>query len=274
MLTDASDRFSSRLSMRLTVFFGGVRIEVNKLQNRQSQSWFGPPDTALHRHVLQLELYDASPWLFSVNSALSRTSILPSCLMSQQSLPSQPPPPTCLYNPSTVSCRYTAYIFVYLWRKGEIAVCFTKQKLHLLFIGAISPETLCRKERWSILLSRVFTLMLWLYVRRYPAHGWAHLKCWPGTFLFKVMTFLWLIRQPPAMKIALRQGAVYPSLFNGSQATLSFWWFGQEPTGGLNAFCLTSKPVSDNEYRGFIDNDTLFCREENLTVKTVCDRDV
>lgn len=95
VLTDASDRFLSRLSMLLWgwLCFFGVGSEVNKWQNRQSQSWFGPPDTALHRHVLQLEPYDASLWLFSVNSALSRPSILLCCLMLQQSLPSQLPSP-------------------------------------------------------------------------------------------------------------------------------------------------------------------------------------
>lgn len=40
--------------------------------------------------LLRRGLHDASPWRFSVNSALSRPSVLLDCLMSQQSLPHQP----------------------------------------------------------------------------------------------------------------------------------------------------------------------------------------
>lgn len=118
----------------------GWRSEVNKRQNKQSQSWFGPPDTALHRHVLQLGPYDASPWLFSVNSALSRPSILRYSLMSQQSLPSQPPSPTYLYDPSTLYCTYTAFCFFYYVKLGWNYCLLYKAK----------PTKI---ERWVVCLS-------------------------------------------------------------------------------------------------------------------------
>lgn len=35
------------------------------------------------------------------------------------------------------------------------------------------------------------------------------------------------------MKIATGQDSVYPGLVNDCQATLSFWWSGQEETLGL-----------------------------------------
>lgn len=169
------------------MFFGVVRSEVNKWQNRQSQSWFGPPDTALHRDVLQLEPYDASLWLFSVNSALSRPSILPSCLMSQQSLPSQPPSPTYLYNPSTLFC-YT--VFFSLSVKLEGNGC-------LLNKAKTAPFSHPCQFHWRHFLAKrdepphcpVFSTLSWVHVRRLPAHGRAHLKCWPATFLSTLIPF-------------------------------------------------------------------------------------
>lgn len=61
--------------MRLIVFFGLLRTDVNKSQDRQSQSRPGALIRRRSDDVLQPEPRDASPRLFSVNSALSRPSI-------------------------------------------------------------------------------------------------------------------------------------------------------------------------------------------------------
>lgn len=100
MLTDASDRFLSRLSTLLQDWLCSFRVgsEVNKWQSKQSQSQSRAPDTASCRHFLQPGPCDASPLLFSVNSALSGQSILPSSsLMSLQHLPSLPPSHSLLH---------------------------------------------------------------------------------------------------------------------------------------------------------------------------------
>lgn len=227
VLTDASDRSLSRLSMLLRgwlCFFGLVRSEVNKWQNRHSQSRFWPPDRAPRRHVLQLEPYDASPWLFSVNSALSRPSILPGCLMSQQSLPSQPHPPP----PFSAVHWYTVIVTSLIWSYREKAVYLTEQKLYVSPVPATSLEMSSRKERWASSLSCVRDSVL-ITCETTSQHMVEHISdadqplSSPQWF-----PFLLPIHQPLAMKIAGLQDGVYPGPFSGCQATLSFRWFGQE----------------------------------------------
>lgn len=260
------------------MFFGGVRSEVNKWQNRQSQSRFGPPDTALHRHVLQLEPYDASPWLFSVNSALSRPSILPSCLMSQQSLRSQPPSPSYLYNPSTVYCRYTVFFFFsFLWSKGEIAVYFTKQKLHLSVASAISLETLSWKERWAMPLSSVHAFVV-IACERTPCTWLSTSQMLTGHFPFHSDSFFycsftnlreWRLHYGKMVCILAYSMAVRP-LYHSD---------GLVKSRLVDCKCFLSDqqarpPVRDKKDRGFIDRDTVFSWDENRSVKTVWGKDV
>lgn len=76
-----------------------------------------PPPPVIRRcadSLLRRGLHDASPWRFSVNSALSRPSILLGCLMSQQSLPHQPltPPPPHI---KSVHCPF----FFKAWGKSK-----------------------------------------------------------------------------------------------------------------------------------------------------------
>lgn len=164
---------------------------VNKWQNKR-QSWFGHPRVALHTHVLQQEPCNASPWLFSVNSALSRPSILPSSLMSQQSLPSQPPtpsPPPANLTLSLLFSVFCRYKVILLFLLEGIRTCnYSTKQIHL------------KKKDEPCFVHAMLIILLRLYVRR---HGWALLKCWPTTFLSTVIPFLLLIHQRLAMKIAL-----------------------------------------------------------------------
>lgn len=68
------------------------------------------------------------------------------------------PPPTF-----TIRLLCTAgtllLFFSFLWSKGEIAVCFKEQKLHLSVVPAISLGT-SRKERWATPLSCVHNFVL------------------------------------------------------------------------------------------------------------------
>lgn len=62
--------------MRLIVFLRLLWCDVNKSRNRQSQSRRGAVIPHHADNVLQPMPRDAFPWLFSVNSAVSRPSIL------------------------------------------------------------------------------------------------------------------------------------------------------------------------------------------------------
>lgn len=80
--------------MRLIVFFGLLRTDVNKSQNRQSQSWPGTLIRPRSDNVLQPQPRDASLRLFSVNSALSRPSIPTGHWCCRKAFNVSPPPRT------------------------------------------------------------------------------------------------------------------------------------------------------------------------------------
>lgn len=160
------------------------------------------------------------PGCFSVNSALSRPSILPGCLMSQQSLPCRPPPPT-----------YTFIIRVLLFSlqlEGN-ACLLNKAKTNSPFSRAYHSTTDVVEERemsHPLVLRSPFCLD---YIWEDSLHMVEHISNADRPLSFpQWILFLLLIHQPPEMKIALRQDGAYPGLFNGCQGTLSFWWFGQE----------------------------------------------
>lgn len=77
-------------------FFGSWGLTLTNHKTGRANHGSEPLIRHWTDNVLQLELHDASPWLFSVRLALSRPSILLGCLMSQQSLPCQPFYPTYL----------------------------------------------------------------------------------------------------------------------------------------------------------------------------------
>ena len=137
------------------------------------------------------------------------------------------PPPTFTVHLLCIAGT-VQFFFSLLWSKEEIAVYFTKKKLLVI------SWRRCLGERDEPSHCPVFTIFSWLHVRGLPAHGWAHLRCWPVTFFSTVIPFF--IAHSPTCgneDCTIRQDGVYPSLFNGCQATLSFWLFGQEKTGWL-----------------------------------------
>lgn len=107
--------------------------------------------------------------------------------------------------------------FSIIWSYGGIIVYFTKQS-HL-------------KKKDEPCFCPNFIIPSRLHVRR---HGWAHLKCWPATFLSTVIPFF-IAHSPTSGNedCTIRQDGVYPTLFSGCQGTLSFQCFGQELTSGL-----------------------------------------
>lgn len=158
------------------VVWGGS-TQTNKWQNWQSQSWIRPPDTAQRRLVLQQEPCDTSPRLFSVNSALSRLFILPCSLMSQKTLPSQPPTPphplTYTYNESTVYCRYIFlfdffFLFSLVWSWEDKSCLLYKVKtspfhcscFFVCFLGGRGLQQICLKERWDSILPLLLDFVL------------------------------------------------------------------------------------------------------------------
>lgn len=169
-------------------------------------------------NVLQLELHDASPWLFSVKSALSWPSILLGCLMLQQSLPCQPPSPMYVYRVCTSLS----------WKLEGNSCLLTKAKKFTFHSCLPFQDRWCRGKADERSYCGTFMILSWLHLRRLPVHGWAHLKCWLTTFLSTLNPLLLLIHQPPEMKIALQRDGVCPRLFSGCQDTLSFWWSGQQ----------------------------------------------
>lgn len=196
---------------------------ANKWQNRQSQSWFRPPDTALHRLVLQLEPCDTSPWLFSVNSALSRPSILPCCLMSQQSLTSQLPPSPAFTICTIDTCFFFPRFSLGWMKEGNSCLFYKKQKPHLPTVPGTSQK-LSQKERWANVLFPLLDLVLMV----------EHILDADRPLSFpQWFVFLLLIQQPSAMKIALWQDGVHCVLFDGCRVTLSFSCYHQKRTGGL-----------------------------------------
>lgn len=78
-----------------------------------------PTNAALHRLVLQQELCDTSSRLYSVNSALSRPSILPCSLMLQQTLSSQLPLPNSHFHIHWFYCilqvNFSFFFFFYIF---------------------------------------------------------------------------------------------------------------------------------------------------------------
>lgn len=137
------------------------------------------------------------------------------------------PPPTFTIRLLCTAGTLFFLLLSFLWSKEEIAVCFTKQKplsrpCHITRDVAWEremshPIVLCVHD--FVLIACEKTPRTWLSTSQmltghFPSHS--------DSFFYCSFTIL------QAMKIALQEDGVYPSLFNGCQATLSSWWFGQE----------------------------------------------
>lgn len=140
----------------------GDSSQANKWQNWQSQSRIRPPDTVQYR--LQREPCDTSPKLFSVNSALSRLSILPCRLMSQQTLPSQPPtlPPSSHWHLPWVYCVLEIHLFIFI-----LFVCSREVNRCLFYKTYITPSNYschfvkCVWKRDEQLYCSFFLILSW-----------------------------------------------------------------------------------------------------------------
>lgn len=247
MLTDASDRFLSRLSTLLQDWLCSFRVgsEVNKWQSKQSQSQSRAPDTASCRHFLQPGPCDASPLLFSVNSALSGPSILPcsSLMPLQQTLPSPPPSHSLLHlhDQFIGRCRCVRSVYGCQWvlwcgglagRGHSYPIHRAYSTVYICVIPAMSWD-------FTTVVSGEQRCRFPLPCRSFPPlFLWYEETPRPWLIIFLLLTrhfsptslipFLLLYPQPLPMKITLQQDGVYSSLFNCCQATLSFLRDSQE----------------------------------------------
>lgn len=208
------------------------------------------------------------PGCFSVNSALSGPSILPCCLMSQQSLPRRLPSPTHIYNQSTVCCRYNLPPpFVLLCEARGIAVNSEKTKT--------PPFSHLRKRDESPSFSICSQVCLYC-TRGDSLHMVEHIPNADQPLSFQSEFFLLLFRQPPAMKVAPWQAVVYPSLSHGHFIILIPRSRADRWT--RNVCFPTSEPDSDKkkkkERERFHRQRYCICRGKKHSVETVYGKDV
>lgn len=192
--------------MRLIVFLRLLWCDVNKSRNRQSQSW---PCAVIPRHpdnVLQPKPHDASPWLFSVNSALSRPSILVGHWCRSKAFNASLPPRTF-----TVQCFKVGKTTT----KRNVCLLHTAKIPHLPFDYRCSPVRLMSKS--SALHSQLRPDDIWeeyFHMLNYLLHAdlplslfwWFPYYCSFTNFLRRSVA-RWSLSQP----------------FNGSPVVWLFW---------------------------------------------------
>lgn len=192
--------------MRLIVFLRLLWCDVNKSRNRQSQSWHGAVIPHHADNVPQPMPHDASPWLFSVNSALSRPSILVGHWCRSKAFNVIPPQ------------TFTVLRFKGGKTATERNVCLLhKAKTpHLPFDYRCTPVRAMSKPciRDCILKTSgksPSTCLITSHMLTYHFPSWWFLYYCSFTILLQCSVARWSLSQP----------------FNGRQGSWLFWWWGR-----------------------------------------------
>lgn len=146
-------------------------------------------------------------WLFSVNSALSRPSILRGHWCWSKA-----------FNVSLLSRTFIVRVLVFFFFCKMKCISCSQHKALIQH----STTDVTQRERGAIHLSCIHDCVLITFEKTPPPHALACLTCRPTALLPLVNPFLLLIHQLAEMEAAARRYSLYPNLVNDRRSLYHF----------------------------------------------------